>query len=323
MNHRLPGSPGRRFVLCLESPDKLDPKKGRCRVSTMLREPMEKRRSTVFLDAPAVTFWGVRGSIPVPGPATAMYGGNTTCLEVEPFGAADGQRVIIDAGSGLVALGHGRDWSGVRRIDILLTHLHHDHVIGLPFFKPMFLKGVEIHLWCGNLGGETAEAALSAMFAPPLFPLRLDQLPAHLVFHGFHAGETIDVAGVAVRTVLLNHPSGATGYRFDGADGSLAIITDAAPCPDVTALCRDVDTLIYDSMLDEADYGRCRGWGHSTASAAVELARVAGARRLVGCHHAPEHTDAVMSVREARLKAVWPSGLMAREGMRLSCAPED
>jgi ribonuclease BN (tRNA processing enzyme) len=131
---------------------------------------------------------------------------------------------------------------------------------------------------------------------------------------------------MTVRTVLLNHPSGATGYRFDGRDGSLAIVTDiehgdTAPCPHVTALCRNVDTLIYDSMLDEADYMRCRGWGHSTATAAVELGRAANARRLVGCHHAPEHTDSIMAGREARLAASWPGALMAREGMRLTCAP--
>jgi phosphoribosyl 1,2-cyclic phosphodiesterase len=290
----------------------------------MLKERMQKRRSLVFPGAPSVTFWGVRGSIPAPGPETAVYGGNTTCLEIEA--GAGGRSLIVDAGSGIAALGRSRDWSGRTRIDILLTHLHHDHIIGLPFFKPMFLNEMKIHLWCGNLEGRTAEAALSTMFAPPLFPIPLNQFPATLVFHGFKAGETLDIDGVSVRTVLLNHPSGATGYRFDGPDGSLAIITDiehgdAAPCPNVTALCRNVDTLVYDSMLDEADYCRCRGWGHSTASAAVELAWAANARRLVGCHHAPEHTDAVMAEREARLEAAWPGAVMAREGMRLTCAP--
>jgi phosphoribosyl 1,2-cyclic phosphodiesterase len=293
-------------------------------VSTAILEPKELRRSITLSGAPVLTFWGVRGSLPAPGPETAGFGGNTTCLEIElPESMGS---VIIDAGSGLAALGRSRDWTGVTRVDLLLTHLHHDHVIGLPFFKPMFLSGIEIHVWCGNLGGETAESALRAMFAPPLFPLSLDQFAAKLVFHGFRAGETIDVNGSRVRTVLLNHPSGATGYRFDGAEGSLAVITDiehgeTEPCPNVVALCAGVDTLVYDSMLDEMDYGRCRGWGHSTASAAVTLAAASGARRLVGCHHAPEHTDAMMTAREARLKASWPRSVMAREGMRIVCAP--
>jgi phosphoribosyl 1,2-cyclic phosphodiesterase len=278
------------------------------------------------LAAPTVTFWGVRGSIPVAGPGTAVYGGNTTCLEIEAPSAAGSRRIVIDAGSGVRALGRSRGWKDAGRVDLLLSHLHHDHVIGLPFFDPLFVPGLELHIWCGNLGGEDASAALGRMFAPPLFPLRLADSPATLVFHGFHAGEALDINGVAVRTALLNHPSGSTGYRFDGADGSLAVVTDiehgeAAPCPVVTEFCRGVDTLVYDSMLEEADYGRCRGWGHSTLGAALALGEAAGVRRLVGFHHAPDHDDAVMAAREARLAAAWPGGLMAREGLRLVCAP--
>jgi phosphoribosyl 1,2-cyclic phosphodiesterase len=276
--------------------------------------------------APAVTFWGVRGSLPVSGADTVVYGGNTTCFEVEALSSGQPQRIIVDAGTGIAELGRSRDWSNVARVDILFTHLHHDHIVGLPFFKALFNKGLEAHLWCGNLGGDTAEAALDRMFAPPLFPLTLSQFPATIVHHGFRAGDTIVVGGAKVRTAPLNHPSGATGYRFDGAGGSLAVITDIEHCggaPDaaVAALCKDVDTLIYDSMLEESDYGRCRGWGHSTVAAGAALAQAAGARRLVGCHHAPEHDDARMAEREKRLQESWPISLMAREGMRLVCAP--
>jgi phosphoribosyl 1,2-cyclic phosphodiesterase len=285
------------------------------------------RSSDATARAPSVTFWGVRGSLPVSGPGTVIYGGDTTCLEVETPTDHGPATFIVDAGSGLAALGRARDWSGTRRIDLLLTHLHHDHVIGLPFFKPMFLAGLEIHIWCGNLGGETAEAALARMFSPPLFPLTLAQFPASLHFHGFRAGDTLSIEGATVRTVPLNHPSGATGYRFDGPDGSLAVITDiehgeGAPCPRVAALCAGVDTLVYDSMLEEPDYGRCRGWGHSTMAAGVTLARAAKARRLVGCHHAPEHDDAIMAGREARLARELPGSVMARQGMRITCAPD-
>jgi phosphoribosyl 1,2-cyclic phosphodiesterase len=293
-------------------------------VSILIQDPLELRQATRDLDAPVLTFWGVRGSIPVPGPETTEFGGNTTCIEVGRSKTATSS-IIVDAGTGLRSLGHSRNWSGTKRIDLLLTHLHHDHVIGLPFFKPIFTSSLEIHLWCGNLGGETAEKALGALFAPPLFPFTLGCIPAKIVFHGFHAGQTINVAGTSVRTVRLNHPSGATGYRFDCADGSAAIITDiehagAEPDPAVIALCAGVDTLVYDSMLDEEAYGQCRGWGHSTVNAAVALAAAAGARRLVGCHHAPEQTDAIMRDREARMQAEWPNSVMARERMRLVCA---
>jgi phosphoribosyl 1,2-cyclic phosphodiesterase len=276
--------------------------------------------------APVVTFWGVRGSLPVPGPATVIYGGNTTCLEVETPSHNGTRRFIIDAGSGIQPFGRGRDWSDVNRLDLLLTHLHHDHVIGLPFFNAMTAKDIVVHIWCGNLAGETAEAALRSMFSPPLFPVLLEEFPAKFRFHGFKAGATLDIDGVTIRTTPLEHPSGATGYRFDGAGGSLAVITDiehraAAPDPAVVALCKGVDTLVYDSMFEEKDYNRCRGWGHSTAKAGIALAKAADVRQLVGFHHAPEHDDTIMADRERRLRAEWPQSLMAREGMRLICAP--
>jgi phosphoribosyl 1,2-cyclic phosphodiesterase len=135
-----------------------------------------------------------------------------------------------------------------------------------------------------------------------------------------------------VRTVALRHPSGATGYRFDGAAGSAAIITDIEhdghaavdslgdPCPQVAALCDGVDTLVYDTMLMASEYGGCRGWGHSTVEAALALMQLARARRLVGFHHSPQHDDAIMEVRDAGLAAIAPGSLMAREGLLLSCA---
>jgi phosphoribosyl 1,2-cyclic phosphodiesterase len=267
-----------------------------------------------------LTFWGVRGSVAVPGPQTLLYGGNTSCIEVR-LGSA---RLIVDAGTGIVPLGSQNDWHGHEPIHILLSHLHHDHVVGLPFFKPAFQAGREIHLWCGNLGGESARDALAKMFSPPLFPVALSKLPAQIIFHGFRSGEDLRISGHTIRTVALDHPDGATGYRFDLRETSAAVITDiehraGGPDPAVVALCRDVDTLVYDMMMDEAEYGRCEGWGHSTATEAIKLADAAGARCLVGFHHAPWHTDTTMAEREARLQRARTGSLMAREGLTLAC----
>lgn len=289
-------------------------------MDTNLMEALGRHDARMGPAGPELTFWGVRGSVAVPGPDTLVYGGNTSCIEVR-LGQA---RFVVDAGTGIVPLGREPDWSGGGPIHILLSHLHHDHVGGLPFFKPLYHRDREVHVWCGNLGGETAQPALGRMFAPPLFPFSLDAAPARIIHHGFKAGSDLIIDRQTIRTVALDHPDRATGYRFDAAGGSAAIITDiehrsAGPDPEVVALCRDVDTLVYDMMLDESEYGACKGWGHSTAPEAVKLANAANARRLVGFHHSPGHDDAHMAGREARLLQARPGSLMAREGMKLSC----
>ncbi len=272
-----------------------------------------------------VTFWGARGSIAVPGAETVVFGGNTSCLEVVLKRAGRECAIIVDAGTGLRLLGNSREWRQDTDIHLLLTHLHHDHVIGLSFFKPLHVPGTTIHIWCGNLAGETAEAALGQMFAPPLFPFRLGQVNARLIFHGFRAGETIEVGGERIATVPLRHPSGATGYRFGEGAAALAVVTDiehetSGPEPELVDFCRGIDTVVYDTMLAECDYGSCRGWGHSTAAEAIKLMQASGARRLVGFHHDPCAVDAQMEQREKAMQHSWPESLMAREGQTLTCA---
>jgi phosphoribosyl 1,2-cyclic phosphodiesterase len=287
-------------------------------------QPQQGTAAAQAADAPRLSFWGVRGSLPTPGADSARYGGHTSCIEV----TAGGQRFIVDAGSGLMPLGKAiAAEAGTEPLHILLTHLHHDHVLGLPFFKPMYQTGREVHLWCGNLDGECAAAALSRMFSPPLFPVSFAQMPADIRFHGFRAGETLSINGLSLRTAPLNHPSGATGYRFDAGGGSAAIITDIEHAHDtiepddaVLGLCRGADTIVYDMMMEESDFPSCKGWGHSTAAAGVRLAERAGARQLVGFHHSPLQDDVMMDDRARRLQSLFAGSLMAREGVSLTAA---
>ena len=247
----------------------------------------------------AVTFWGTRGSLPIPGAGTLVYGGHTCCVEVRL-----GSRLfMIDAGSGLEAAGVAFNETGScpPRLDLLLSHLHHDHIMGLPFFPPMLSSRQEIRTFCGNLGGESAAAALSKAFAPPLFPITLDQFPGRYEHVGFVAGETLTFEdGISIATCPLRHPGGATGYRFDHAGRSVCYISDiehddGGPDPTVAAFCADADLVIYDAMFTEAELPRCRGWGHSTWAAGGALCRASGAKALAAFHHHTHHDDAAMA----------------------------
>lgn len=267
----------------------------------------------------SVTFWGVRGSAVTPGPRTLEFGGNTTCIEV----AAGPRRVIIDAGSGITALGAAMRQEPPGQIDILLTHLHHDHIEGLFFFAPMFVPGTEITLHCGNLGGQSPEAALRQCFSPPLFPLSFDDVPARIRFRGFRAGDDLNLDGLRVRTHPLHHPGGATGYRIDHEGAAVAILTDgehtgARPDPSLVDFVAGVDLVAYDAMFEQDDYAPHRGWGHSTPQMGAALVRAAGAGRLACIHHAPQYDDERLARIESEIAAISPGAFLARERMRVA-----
>lgn len=264
----------------------------------------------------SVRFWGTRGSLPRPGPDFLRYGGNTTCVEVRL-----GNRLfLIDAGSGIEAAGRALLASRPLDFDILLSHLHHDHIVGLPFFPAALDKDCTIRTHCGNLAGASAQAAFDTMFAPPLFPVTLDVLPARFEHKGFRAGETLVFpGGITIRTCPLLHPGGCTAYRFDHGGHSLCYVADLEHQPGVIdpaliELCRGVDLVIYDSMFTDGEYQACRGWGHSTWGAGVSLCQAAGAKALAATHHHIRHTDTILDEVDRELRAIFPGSFLAREG---------
>lgn len=263
----------------------------------------------------SVTFWGVRGSAVTPGPTTLAFGGHTTCIEVK----AGQRRLIVDAGSGIAELGATMREEAPGRIDILLSHLHHDHIQGLFFFPPLFVRGNEIRLHCGNLGGESPEAALRQYFSPPLFPVGFDDVPARVRFHGFRAGDTLHLNGFAVRTHPLHHPGGATAYRIDNGGAAVAVLTDGEhtserPDPGLVAFTAGADLVAYDAMWEQDDYAAHRGWGHSTPQMGAALVHAAGAGRLACIHHAPHYDDERLARIETEIAATSPGAFLAREG---------
>jgi phosphoribosyl 1,2-cyclic phosphodiesterase len=272
----------------------------------------------------SVRFWGVRGSVPAAGSRFEHFGGNTPCVEVRC-----GQRLfVVDAGTGIIPLGQELALSGPADIDIVLSHLHLDHVGGLPFFKPALLPDRRIRLHCGNLRGESAEEAFGRLFSPPLFPVSLAQLPGRIEHLGFKAGDTLTFAdGASAETLLLNHPGGATGYRFSHGGRSLCYIsdiehTDPWPPPELRDFVQGADLVIYDGMFSETEYIRCQGWGHSTWQKGVDLCRASAVERLAVFHLHPQHDDAYLQSEDAKVKAAMPGAFLAREGLVLRFPPK-
>jgi phosphoribosyl 1,2-cyclic phosphodiesterase len=269
--------------------------------------------------AMSVRFWGVRGSVPCPGPDTVRYGGNTSCVEIR----CGDQVLIFDAGTGLRPLGGALMAAGqVADTDIFLSHCHIDHLFGLPFFMPLHAKGYRIRIWAGNLKpAGSVEDAVRKMMSHPLFPIEIDIAKSNVEFCDFRAGETLNPRpGITLRTAPLIHPGGATGYRIEFAGRSVAYLTDtempSGPVdPAMLALAKGASLVIIDSTYTDAELPSHAGWGHSSWQQCIRLANAAGAQRLCLFHHDPDHDDTIMDAIAAAAGAARPGTIVASEGL--------
>ena len=263
-------------------------------------------------------FWGTRGSVPSPGPATVRYGGNTPCVEVRTSGNG---LIILDAGTGIRELGRSlvarANGSGISA-EIFLTHAHWDHIQGIPFFAPIFQAGNRFTIW-GSKDLETGiDRVIRDQMLPVFFPVPFDSLAAQITFAEI-SEERRDGDGYVVKAFGVCHPGGALGYRFsvsDGSGASFVYISDnelrevnaCATRPkwgdELVRFVEGAQTLIHDATYTNDEYGRHRGWGHSTYEDAVTLAVRAGVRQLVLFHHKPERTDDDLDRRVAECQAL-------------------
>jgi phosphoribosyl 1,2-cyclic phosphodiesterase len=268
----------------------------------------------------SVTFWGVRGALPTPGPTTLRYGGNTSCIELR----CGPHLLIVDAGSGMRGLGTALAASGVAVVaDILMTHTHMDHISGLPFFGPIFDPRSRLRFWGGHLEPGGLAAALRISWRPPLMPDMEPFFKAGLAFADFQPGAVFSpYPDLLVRTCRLNHPGGAVGYRIEWGGKSVCVITDtehepAGFDPALLAMVAGADMMIYDSNYTDAEYGAHIGWGHSTWQQALRLADAASVKTVVLFHHDPRRDDAMLDEIARSAASVRPGTLAAREGMVL------
>jgi phosphoribosyl 1,2-cyclic phosphodiesterase len=269
----------------------------------------------------SVEFWGVRGSVAVPGPKTVRYGGNTSCLEVRC-----GEKLLIfDAGTGIRDLGLKLVGAGAVDTNLYITHTHFDHICGLPFFVPLFIPGNRITLWAGHLlPTYSLEQVLVDMMMAPLFPVPPGIFQADVEYKDFKAGDALNPhPGITVKSAPLNHPNQATGYRIEYDGRSICYITDtehpeAGRDQSILDLIRGADLVIYDSMYSDEEYPKFKGFGHSTWEEGIRLMEAAEAKKFVIFHHDPTHDDDFMDRLAEEAEKRRPGAVVAREGMKLS-----
>ncbi|MGH2704057.1 MAG: MBL fold metallo-hydrolase [Actinomycetota bacterium] len=278
-----------------------------------------------------VRIWGSRGSLATPGPDTLRFGGNTSCAEVR---LEDGTLIVLDAGTGIRPLGLEleREPEPVRAVHLLLTHLHLDHLEGLGFFGPMWRAEVDLHVWGPPSPLLELERRVEKLLSPPLFPVRLLEVPSRLMFHDV-TREPWNIGTATVHGQEVVHQGPTVAYRIEENGSSLAYIPDHEP-----ALGRDlgridtpylsgygvaqgVDVLIHDSQYTEDEYPKRIGWGHSSTAHVVGYAQRTGVKQLVMFHHDPLHGDAFLESNLERARDLWddhgPAPVLAYEGMEI------
>jgi len=300
-----------------------------------------------------ITFWGVRGSYPVPGPMTVRYGGQTSCVEVR---SKAGGCLILDAGTGLRALGQqlARESGGAPgAYHVLLSHVHWDHIQGLPFFEPAYIPGTTIAVYALLTAADELQQVIGGITRHEFFPVPLEAAPAQIQYNEVEPGVRMFIGEFSILPIALNHPFGAVGYRIDADGSSVAYVADTAPFTDVlhkqhflrgiepltdedrttllqiradlVAALGKCDTVIYDTHFLPVEYEKFPHYGHSTPDHALEICAEAKVRRLILYHHAPSHGDDVMDLIATSYKekgeAVGVDVITSAEGMSLHVGP--
>ncbi|MCK5685578.1 hypothetical protein KAJ27_15710 [bacterium] len=263
-------------------------------------------------------FWGVRGSIPVPEQEMLKYGGNTSCLQVIPDGCDD--IIVFDAGTGIRRLGFSLMQREKINCHIMISHIHWDHIQGIPFFGPLYSKENKIKFYGALKVDARLKEALSGQMDSLYFPIKLDELTANMEFMEL-IEETFIIGNLKIMTRNQNHPGGSLGFRIQQGNQVIAYCTDnelpdEEPVQNVVDLIKDADVLIMDAMYDEDEYIKYRvGWGHAFFTRVARYAAKQNVGKLYLTHHGPSVTDDVLEERLEIARRIFPETYLAREGL--------
>lgn len=270
-----------------------------------------------------VKIWGARGTLPGSGERQTAFGTETCCVEMR----VGGHRLIFDAGTGIVPLGWQLGLEGRCDVDLFFSHVHYDHIMGLPFFVPLYRKGCTVSISAGHmLDGRSCADIVTDYMRAPFLPITPKVFAADIDYRTFQPGAVLTPReGIEIRTARLQHPNGAVGYRVAAGGRVVAYVTDTEHVPGETdaavmSLFEGADIAIYDTTYTDAEMQRYRHYGHSSWEEGVRLARAAGAKRLVLFHHSHIRDDEELAQIEAEAKAVFPGAVLGRTGLTLDLA---
>jgi len=268
-----------------------------------------------------LTVWGARGSIPAPAAANTRFGSDTSCVELRC-----GERtILLDAGTGIVPCGRKLYEEKVHDFDVLLTHCHFDHIMGLPFLIPLYKDHVSTRIFAGHFfDATTCRNMVERFMRPPYFPVTPKQFAARIDYRDFRPPEMIELGdGILVRTFRLNHPNGAVGFRVEYAGRSVCYITDTEHEPgrldrDLCDFVAGAEVMIYDSTYTDDEFERYTGFGHSTWQQGVRICEAGNVASLIISHHDVLRTDEWLEALEAEAKSRFAGAMVARTGLTLS-----